>query len=189
MEDLWATMNGPAGELRWFGGSQGSGMTSTGYARVGRNAWAYYSEKRAQEGNQVPEIRPWRFNIVNTYNFSTGRLKGVSVGGSYRWQDRSIIGYGVSEKTAYDPVMPGNAPVGYLDPSKPFYGPAEDAVDCWIGYSRKIWRGIDWRVQLNVRSLFDSAHIVPVSTNPDGSIAAWRIVDGRSWELTSTFKF
>lgn len=187
IEKRWALYQGPAGQLRWFGGSQGAAVSDTGLARMGRNAWAVYNLFRSQEGNDTPELRPWRFNVTNTYAFSRGQLKGFFLGGGYRWQDRNIIGYGVTEKTPA--LSPSNPAIGYLDVRKPYHGPSQDAVDLWVGYKRRLFKTIDWRLQLNVRSVFDKARLVPINTNPDGSIAAWAIADGASWELTSAFKF
>lgn len=187
IEKRWDLYQGPAGQLRWFGGSQGAAVSDTGIARMGRNAWAVYNLFRSQEGNDTPELRPWRFNITNSYNFSQGKMKGIFVGGGYRWQDRNVIGYGVTEKTPA--LSPSNPAIGYLDVNKPYHGPSQDAVDLWIGYNRRLFKTIDWRLQLNVRNAFDKAHLVPINTNPDGSIAAWAVADGASWELTSVFKF
>ncbi len=187
IQGRWDLYQGPAGQLRWFGGGQGSALTSTGVARLGRNAWRWYNNFRAQEGNDVPELRPWRFNVVNTYNFSHGALKGVFVGGSYRWQDKNIIGYGVTEVTPS--LSPSNPAIGKLDVTKPFYGPTDHAIDLWAGYDRKVYRNVDWRIQLNVRNAFQKTRLIPVNTNPDGSIGSWRIADGAQWELSNTFRF
>lgn len=187
IEKRWDLYQGPAGQLRWFGGSQGASVSDTGIARMGRNAWAVYNLFRSQEGNDTPELRKWRFNITNSYDFSRGPLKGIFVGGAYRWQDRNVIGYGVTEKTPS--LSPNNPAIGYLDVRKPYYGPSLDAIDLWVGYTRKVFKKVNWRLQLNLRNAFEKAHLNPVNTNPDGSIAAWAIADGMGWELTSAFKF
>lgn len=178
-------------QLPWFGASQANtdqaGRNNTnGFARFGRNAWAFYNLFRAQEGNATPEMREWRFNITNRYSFTEGRLKGVFVGGSYRYEGKQIIGYGLTEVT---PAFGANAAIGVLDPNKPFYGPKEDAIDLFAGYNRKIWHDINWRIQVNVRDTFGKAHLIPVNTNPDGSIASYRIDSGRTWEISSRFEF
>src|SRR5690606_31574361 len=112
------------------------------------------------------------YNVVTNYNFSRGTLKGLFVGGGFRWEDENIIGYGVTEVTPA--ISASNPAIGRLDPAKPFYGPTEDHLDLWIGYNRKIFRDVDWRVSLNLRNAFESAHLVPINTNPDGSVASWR---------------
>ena len=40
-----------------------------------------------------------------------------------------------------------------------------------------------------VRDAFHPPRLVPINTNPDGSVAADRIVDGVTWAVTNTFRF
>jgi outer membrane receptor protein involved in Fe transport len=198
----WALYNEPdpeyaggllAGDVRWFGGGQGN--VSSGNARFGRNGYKFFSEFAALEGTNVPELRPWRYNLVTNYSFNRGRLKGLFVGGAYRWEDKSIIGFGLTETDAEvlrqtsSGTQSVRAAIGRLDPSKPFYGPEEKHFDVFIGYNRKIWTGVDWKIQLNVRNVGESAHLVPITANPDGSGAAYRIAAGANWYVTSTFGF
>lgn len=44
-------------------------------------------------------------------------------------------------------------------------------------------------IQLNVRNVFYDAELIPVSTNPDGSVAAWRIPQPRTFEFSAAFGF
>jgi hypothetical protein len=48
---------------------------------------------------------------------------------------------------------------------------------------------VNWRVQLNLRNVGESANLVPVTMNPDGSVALSRISEGMTWFLTNTFEF
>jgi outer membrane receptor protein involved in Fe transport len=180
------------GDIPWFGagqtvGDNASRVNTEGTPRFGRNAWAYYNLESAQEGNAVPELRPWSFNLVTTYNFNQGALKGAFVGGGYRWQDSDIIGYGVTEVTPQ--ITSVNQAVGKLDPNKPFYGPKQHAVDLWVGYNQMIWKNVNYRVQINASNFGQKTHLAPLNTNPDGSIASWRIINGTTWTLTNRFEF
>jgi hypothetical protein len=47
----------------------------------------------AANGSPVQELRRWRFNVVTNYDFRGERLKGFSIGGAARWQDRVAIGF------------------------------------------------------------------------------------------------
>ena len=58
----------------------------------------------------------------------------------------------------------------FPDLAHPFYGKDELAGDVWVGYRRRIFRTIDWRLQLNVRNAWGTRHDIPVTANPDGSI-------------------
>ena len=164
--------SGPAGDLRiWWAGE--------------RTIREFYEQNiisalRFQEesiGFDVPELRPWRFSMVTNYRFEEGRLKGFNVGGSYRWMDEQILGYGLKDD------------LSGLSVENPIYGSTEGYIDLWFGYSRKLTEKIDWRIQANLRNVGESTGLVPISVNPDGIIAASRIQEGMTWALTNTFSF
>lgn len=151
----------------------------------------------ALNGQTQPEVRKWRANFVTSYDFKEGRLRDVGIGGAYRWEDRSIIGYAPMVKTDGSNAINLNAP---------FYGPSNDAADLWISYRRKLSERITWRIQLNVYDVFGKNRLVPVSASvdPDGVRAlgtitptsvipmrasAFTIREGRSWVLTNTLEF
>ncbi len=179
-----------AGGVRWFGGSQGN--TNAAYARFGRNGYRYFSEFASREGTQATEIRPWRFTLVTSYKFTNGLLKGTAVGASYRWEDRSIIGYAPTETQPELFDSSGNsyrAAVAILDANKPYYAPVEAHVGLWASYSRKLLKKFEWQIQLNVNNVGENDHVVPVTVNPDGTGAAYRIAQGTTWDLRNTLKF
>ncbi|HVU33588.1 MAG TPA: TonB-dependent receptor plug domain-containing protein [Opitutaceae bacterium] len=139
-------------------------------------------------GQYMPELREWRANLITNYTFPReGRLKGWGIGGAVRWQDRVAIGYPVID----DPTL------GLVtDIHHPFWGPSQTTYDGWLSYQRKIWRGINWKLQLNIRNVLNRNLLIPVVANPVtvGDLkthdnAAWRVGEARTWELTSTFSF
>jgi hypothetical protein len=186
VQGRFAYYEGPAGDLRWFGGSAGNATTSTGQARFGRNAFKWYSQYHALEGTNVPELRPYALNVVTNYEFGSGSLKGILFGGAWRWQDKNIIGYGVSQITPS--LGPSNPAIGSFNTQEPYYGPIDQHVDLWTGYEHK-FQHFKWRIQLNVYNTLDNISLVPITANPDGSVAAYRIQQGPSWQLTNTFTF
>ena len=167
------------GDIRQWGGGQTTPL-HPGLNSWNTNFYQSYALMRLQEGTNTPEIRRWRFNVVTNYGFSTGRLKGFNVGGGYRWEDKIAIGYPM--KTNDD------GSIGF-DVENPYYGPTAGHVDLWLGYERKLTAKLDWRVQFNLRNAFDSNHLIPLSTQYDGTVAAWGIGPVRSWTLTNTFSF
>lgn len=170
-------MVGTAGDLRIWGGDPSNTI---------RNSWngnfySDYSRMRLSEGNVSPELRKWRFNLVTSYDFRSGFLKGVNAGVGYRWQDKIAIGY--------RPVDTTNPNIITFDIDNPYMGPSEDAIDLWVGYRRRIADKYEWQIQLNVRDAFESNHLIPLTTQPDGTVAAWRIAPSQSWTITNTLKF
>ena len=172
--------NGPMGDIRFWG--RGNWVLAVGSNDTVRDFWkntllSGYNLSKALNNSSVPELRPWRFNVVSNYTFQQGALKGFTVGGSYRWQDRQVTGY------PFNPTKTG------YDVTAPFYGPAESAFDFWASYSRPLGQRIHWRIQLNVRDAFASKSLIPITVQPDGSPAAYRIPPPRVISLSNRFDF
>ncbi len=168
-----------AGDLRiWWGGAGNENTTFQWNSNVGSE----FTSRKLQEGTNVPELREWRFNMITNYDFKEGMLKGVGVGAGYRWQDTVVVGYRpVAGKTASDVSF---------DIANPYRGPAETNVDLWVGYGRRqVWRNVDWRIQLNVRNVGQRDGLIPITVQPDGSPAGYRISPVQAWSLSNSFKF
>jgi hypothetical protein len=187
---MTAWMNGPGGQVRqWYNG--GSSVGSNWNSSI----VAPYTVELNQLGKEAPEVSPWRVNVVSNYSFDRGFLKGVNVGAAYRVEAGRIIGY------AYDPQYrnvnstdPNYAAVAFvtlggLNPNRPFRGESEHHVDAWVGYTRKLTHKVNWRIQLNVRSLGENDRLQAARVNPDGSLALARIVQGAGYQLTNSFDF
>jgi outer membrane receptor protein involved in Fe transport len=162
----------PAGDIRlWWGTDMG--------IRTYYNTDIYSTYLFLKEGNgrMVPEMSPWRANLVTNYSFDRGFLKGANVGLGYRWQQGVILGYGLKDDYTN------------LDINKPVWGKSTYAVDMWAGYERKLTNKINWRIQLNIRSLGAKVHLERLSVEPDGSTALARIVEGQTWFLANTLSF
>jgi outer membrane receptor protein involved in Fe transport len=147
-----------------------------------RTTWATqvlgpYQVLKNQQGSSAPEVPKWRFNMVTTYSFDRGPVKGLYIGGAYRWEDRRILGY------KYSPTL------GTLDIGQPWYGPTDDHFDFWAGYTFHFLKKYDWRIQLNLRNVGEDAHLVPVTIQPDGNVALSRIDEGMTWQITNVFSF
>ncbi len=181
VEAVQGLAEGPAGDLRqWWAGD-----TNTMRDMWNANILSQFNLLKLKEGSNVAELRPWRFNLVTNYGFGTGRLKGVNVGAAYRWEDAVEIGYPVIQRA--------NETTGSLeyvyDVAHPHKGPTESHLDLWIGYGKKLTEKIDWRIQLNLRDVLAEKKLIPISSNPDGSPAAYRIPEQTSWSITNTFTF
>jgi hypothetical protein len=132
-----------------------------------------------------------RGNLVTTYDFQKGFIKGFSIGGAYRWEEKAIIGN--KYKTVPYTVTTGATSINYLfevpDRNQPIYAPSQEAVDLWFSYAHKLTKTVNWKIQLNIYNAQGHTKLVPISTQPDGSYAQYRIKEGASWALTNTFSF
>ncbi len=162
----------PAGDLRlWWGGDNNFRFV------FNRDVYSAYLFQKETNGKMVAEMSPWRVNLITNYTFDRGLLKGVNVGGGYRWQDGIILGYALNEAQ------------NNLDVNKPYWGSSQHWVDLWAGYERKITSKVNWHVQLNLRNVGQKPHVTPISVEPDGTPAQYRIEEGLTWTLTNTFTF
>ncbi len=136
----------------------------------------------ALSGSASPEIRKWRANLVTNYQFSEGRLRGLSFGAAVRWQDRIGIGY---------PFITSNG-LSVADIANPYWGPKDTQYDASVSYTRKlkvVGKPITWNIGLNVRNLNAKAELIPIAANPDGTWGTFRIPPERNWTLTNSFSF
>ncbi|MDQ8202191.1 TonB-dependent receptor plug domain-containing protein [Pelagicoccus sp. SDUM812003] len=144
------------------------------------DVWSKYLIQTALEGSPQPEQRRYRFNFVTNYRFEEGVAKGFNVGGAYRWEDKAIHTYGIYNDET----------VGWLpNVDDPIYGPTNEHVDAWIGYSGTMTEKIDWNVQLNVRNLGENTKLVPIAYQPTGEPAQFRIQTGAEYNLRLKFMF
>jgi hypothetical protein len=172
LEKQYERYSGPAGDLRlWWGGD----ATVRNYYESNILSALRFQEESV--GSQAPELRPWHFAAVTNYNFNGGWRRGLNVGGAWRWDDRQILGYGLKDDRSG------------LDVNKPLKGKPESSFDMWVGYQHKLTSRITWRTQVNLRNIGKSHGLVPISVDPDGNVAAQRIVDGMTWSFTNSFLF
>jgi hypothetical protein len=189
---MTAFMNGPGGQVREWGNGAGSLLGPNGW---NTNIVGGYTVLLNGLGHAAPEVSPWRLNLVTTYTLDRGAAKGVFFGGALRVEAGRIIGYHFDSNfvnaNARDPNYAAVTAVtsGGLNVNQPFMGKNESHVDAWIGYSRKITQGINWRIQVNLRSVFEKDRLIASRINPDGNIALARIAEGMGWQLTNSFTF
>ena len=138
------------------------------------------------EGQAAPGQRKYRGSILTNYTFVDGPLQGASVGGSVRWEDKSVIGY-------YGRVNPGTGSTDLTlsDVTRPIYDDANTYCDVWAGYRFKFpfFDDVDAMVKLNIVNVFEDGHLETVAVNYDGSPSAFRIVDPRTFILSLDLDF
>jgi outer membrane receptor protein involved in Fe transport len=166
----------PAGDLRiWWGGAG----NETSLFQWNQNVGFEWTSRKLQEGTKAPELRDWRINAITNYDFTEGRFRGFNVGGGIRYQSSVVLGY--------EPV--GGADNFSIDLNSPYEGPSETAFDFWLGYGRRLADKVDWRIQLNVRNAFQGDDLIPITVQPDGTPATFRIAPTQTWSITNTFRF
>jgi hypothetical protein len=137
------------------------------------------------EGQAAPGQRKYRWSYLTNYGFDEGKLKGFSVGGSARWEDKAVIGYyGRANLTT------GSTDLTLSDVARPIYDDSNAYVDLWVSYTTKVFDDrVRMKVQLNVANAFENGGLRVVGVNYDGSPNAYRIIDPRRITLTTKFDF
>ena len=129
-------------------------------------------------------VRPHKVSLFTAYDFKSGRLKGLTFGGGYRWRSANIIG-----RNSGGAEITGRAIVN---------------TDLMIAYTRK-FRSLPgrFRFQINVTNIFDKQDIIPsrLSTStgaPDGfeipggrgtAYSRFDLVQPRDVRFTTTYSF
>lgn len=131
-----------------------------------------------------PRIRgnKWLVNVVGSYAFERGVLKGVRVGGNARWREAPPIGY---------PEVAGK-----FDVKNPFIGAESLVTDGFISYSAKsnlLERNTNWSVSFRVRNLLGHDENFPQTAVDNGfgqpHVLQRIYVQPRTYELTAGMRF
>jgi len=124
----------------------------------------------------------WSLNLVTKYEFrNSNRLKGWAVGGNMSLRGRAVVGFAE------------NATI--FDPTRPYYTDDVKDLGFMISYKRKIFKGISWRVQLNINNALEEGGLKAQrivdprdgTGTPTGAI--YRVLEPRSYVLTTSFSF
>jgi hypothetical protein len=136
----------------------------------------------AQVGGARIRGNNWMVNLVGSYSFNQGPLKGMRVGASARWRDAPTIGYPEAD--------------GTFDVKNAFRGAESLVTDGFVSYSWKNkLRGqtTNWSVSVRVRNLLDHAENYPNSAVDDGTGRPHYLqriyVQSRTYEFTASMRF
>ena len=148
---------------------------------------APFAVMQAQEGKTSPEIRPYSFRLSTSLQLAglsaNKYLRGVTVGGAVRWEDKAAIGY--------NGIMadPSTGVYTSLNPDSPIYDKAHYYVDLFAAYRTKMWSNkVGVTVQFNVQNLGETGRLQPIGAFPDGTISTYRIVDPQKFILSVSFE-
>jgi acetyl esterase/lipase/outer membrane receptor protein involved in Fe transport len=133
---------------------------------------AWFAGTTAVEDKSSLGDREWQVKFFHRYNFTPEWIKGWYVGGGWRYQSAPIIG-----------ARAGGAF---------FTGESSTEVDVLAGYqTRATWFGRRTRLmlQFNGGDLLQRRNYLSVRRNPDGILAAIRIVEPESYRLQAKLTF
>ncbi|MEO7600486.1 MAG: TonB-dependent receptor plug domain-containing protein [Opitutus sp.] len=160
------------------------GLTQTGEEHFNQFLLGSYVGYKSVDGQPSTQLRKWHGNILTNYTFTSGPLNGFNIGGAARYLDKSVIGNPVITQ-----VVNGTVTITGLDLAHPYYAGSYIGVDAWVGYRRKILGNKYIDFKLNVRDLEEGGGFRPIVANSDGVHSVYRIVQPRTFYLTTKFEF
>jgi outer membrane receptor for ferric coprogen and ferric-rhodotorulic acid len=129
-------------------------------------------------------VRPHKISLFTAYDFKSGRLAGLTIGGGWRWRSANVIGSNSRGEEITGKVI--------------------TAADAMLAYTRRI-QGLPGRVrfQLNVSNVLDRTDIIPSRLSisesaPDGFVipggrglaySRYDLVAPREIRFTTTYSF
>ena len=179
---IWTTIRNPAGDL-WWTTADGGDIPANYYFT---NVRTPLDLAITTQGKKKPQTREYTFNLLTNYRLAgiagdRKWLRGVDVGGSWRWASKGAVGYLGGAPDA-------DGQVRRLDATKPVYDEAQSNFDLSLSYRTRLFRDrIGARFQLNVRNVTESGSLRGVAVNPDGRYWQYRIIDPRQFIFTTTF--
>jgi iron complex outermembrane recepter protein len=177
------------GNAQWMGYLIDDSSSSTNARTVGgavanlENILANFNALNGVTANTL-HAPAWSFNYVTNYRFRNDSvLRGVGIGGSAQFRGKAILGF-------------AEGPNQVFDIDRPYHGKQTDTYGAWISYTRRIFNDkVRWRIQLNVRNVFDQNMLLPlrIVDSRDGqatpSVIKYRLAEGRGFVTTSSFEF
>jgi hypothetical protein len=161
------------------------------YLSQSARTWQFINQAEGQVATQEAK---YRARLTTAYAFNNGRLKGVRIGTSARYDSARTIGYRQIPIGTTSPYFDFTDPgVTIADQSQPLKGKALLLFDGFINYRRKIAGGLTWSINLNIRNLLDTDDLIPQESyvDADGSIRNVRfsLPEPRTFFLTNSLEF
>ena len=118
---------------------------------------------------------PRKLNARTNYSFSSGLLRGWSIGGGARHQSGQVINFITTPS--------GRTTV---------YGKSTTLFDLDVRYQNRFSlrnHTVRWSVQMNVNNLFDEDSLLPVRVSSAGQVLNYRLQMPREFIFTTRFSF
>jgi len=118
------------------------------------------------------------------YDFSTGTLRGFTIGGIVRYTSRPVAGYYVTNTS--DDL---DNPKGY---TSEYWGKNITTYSLQVGYKRKLTllgKSAMWNVRLQVNNLFNNQTVNYTRISRGGTLLMYKFTDPRSLTITTMLRF
>lgn len=120
--------------------------------------------------------------LLTGYDFTQGRLKGMGVGGNYRYRGRQAIGYAFKQGSTV-----------LFDANRPFYGPVRSPIGLFVYRTFKLTDRVRCRLQLNADNINFNRNLYPFEATDNGAgkpvVVKYAVGQGTTWALNATFDY
>jgi outer membrane receptor protein involved in Fe transport len=120
-----------------------------------------------------------KLNAVTNYDFSSGALKGVTVGGGLRYSSEPVIGYFAS-----------GTPSAIVRSA--YFGSRQIFFDLNAAYRRNLTllgKTVKWSLQTNLNNVLNNDAFVRIQQASDGTLVNYRFNSPLEWVVTTRFSF
>lgn len=157
--------------------SGGTGTVGTQTTLVDNAVLSNYT---LADGKQTLGQMEHKANLRTTYDFSSGGMKGFSIGGGVSYTSAPLIGYFTSADSS------GNITREIRR------GADQIFFDTNVAYRRKfkaLGKSVMWSLQLNVNNVFNNDAFVRLRESTTGQVQLYKFNPPREWLLTSKISF
>ncbi|PHX71442.1 MAG: hypothetical protein CK548_06745, partial [Opitutia bacterium] len=126
-------------------------------------------------GNPGGNSQTWRSSLVATRSFTTGRLKGTTLGANFRYRGPSILGF---------PNIVDAKGRTQLDKRSVYKSEDYILTGLMGSYRFRATGETTWKVQLNANNIFNTKRVVLSRVYPDGTPRSFGRQPGREFMLS-----
>jgi iron complex outermembrane recepter protein len=166
--------------------------TDTINERLVDNESGLFNNPFVFEGRRFIGDNKHNFNLRTRYDFTTGRLKGLTVGGGMRMRNDRVAGAVTDYTLPADIKAYTNKDNGRTVTASRLTKATDQALfDLQLTYRVKLFENkVNWTIQLNVNNLLDEDEFIVNNSHPStGEPITYRYQDPRQFILTNTFSF
>ncbi|MBI5692091.1 MAG: hypothetical protein HZC55_18580 [Verrucomicrobia bacterium] len=152
---------------------------------------AFFDNPHIYEGMRFVGDPLHNLNLRTRYDFSSGRLRGFTIGAGTRLRWGRVAGakveYTVPATADYTDTWNGRTVNRIANAT----AKDQNVYDLQLGYSRPLFnRKVRWSVQLNINNVTDQQELIVNSVHPQTlEPVTYRYQDPRQFILTNTFSF
>lgn len=143
---------------------------------------------RQADGQSTEQTRGWRANLLTRYTFDHGSVRGLFIGGGFRWRSKPVIGYRAVQVPNEFEFPGAEREVVVPALSAPVYGGSYSDIEGFAGYTWHLYRGT-LKVQFNVRNLLDDDDPIAQRANTAGDVTIFTDPEPRTFILSATFSY